>query len=902
MSILQINNFVKSWKDHGYEKGEKDSFWIDFLEKIFNISNWREYIKFELPIAGGFIDAYFKDTRVIIEQKSSSVKLDDSVFEQAKNYDNALNISRKARWIVTCNFKEFLIYDMDKNKPSAEPLKILLEELPDKFHGFDFLIKSRRTLEQDKKLNFDTAIAVGKLYDAMLGSAKTQTTDTDKLEIFENLNKLCVRLVFCLYAESAGVFSEYKMFRNYLNNENNTRRALLDLFEVLNTPLDKRSPYLDDDLKNFPYVDGGLFDDEKNFDFPNFSSNAKDILKNLSSYKWQEINPTIFGAVFESTLNQDNLKRNIRREEGIHYTTPSNIQKVIKPLFLDELYEKFNNANSREDLFKLQNEIANIKILDPACGSGNFLTETYILLRELENKIFEVLIENGVKFTENPIKVSIENFYGIEINAFAVAVAKTALWISEIQMRQTTAQIINLPLKHFPLAKIPNIICANALTFDWQTLILPKDLNFIVGNPPFIGRKFRTPAQTAEIKMFFDYKDIDYIVCWFKKAADFVQSSNVRCAFVTTNSICQGEQVAPLWKNLNVHIDFAYKNFKWYSESQNMASVHVVIIGFSQVVGLTKKIFEVSFETDDGNKVEKISYTVAQNINAYLLDAPNVFIEHRTMPVCNVPPMKNGNVVADDGNLIIDAADYEKFIKLEPAAKKYIKNLIGAEEFINGKKRYCLWLVDCPPDELRKMKLVFERVKAVKEYRLHSSYKNLADKPALFRDLNNPKEFLILPVVSSEKRYYMPIGYSNSADNIVTNAVQIIPNAEIYHFGVLTSNVHMAWMRAICGRLEISYRYSKQIVYNNFVWCSPTEKQRAKIESTAQKILDVRAGYPNATLADLYNEISMPPDLRRAHKENDAAVMAAYGFSKNLTEAEIVGELFKKYLQLTGKN
>ena len=901
--IIKIKNFVKYWSGHGYEKGEAQPFWLAFIRDIFGINQPERVINFEtqVKIDGNtkFLDGYLFDSKVLIEQKSSNVKLDDSVFNQAKRYNDALNYTCKARWIITCNFSEFKIYNMET---LDAPTKILLEDLPENFHVFDFFIKNRRVLEQDKKLNFDTAIAVGKLYDAMLSSARIKKSD-NKPEIFNNLNKLCVRLVFCLYAESAGVF-DYKMFRDYLQNENNTRRALLELFKVLNTSLEKRSPYLDDDLKKFPYVDGGLFDDDENFDFPNFSTNAKDILKDLIGYKWLEINPTIFGAVFESTLNQENLQRNIRREEGIHYTAPANIQKVINPLFLDELYKKFRATTSCDDLFNLQNEIAALKFLDPACGSGNFLTETYLLLRELENSILEVLVNNGVKFTENPVKVSIENFYGIEINDFAVAVAKTALWISEIQMRQKTAEIINLPLKHFPLSKIPNIICANALTFDWNNLIAPANLNFIIGNPPFIGTKGQTAAQKADVlAVCEDYKPLDYVCCWYKKSSDFIQGTKIRCAFVSTNSITQGEQVAPFWKNLKVHIDFAYKTFKWSNESENMAQVHIVIIGFSQVDSLQKKIFEVSVEKDeDGRKVEKISCTPAQNINGYLLDAPNIHIEARKTPLCNVPEMFYGSMSNDGGNLIIKAEDYEDFIKKEPLAVKYIRQYMGADDFINGKKRYCLWLVDCPPDELRRMKLVYGRVKAVKEVRLKSTSsatRRAAEKPMLFYQNSQPStDYILIPRTSSENRKYIPIGFM-SKDIIANTDAQMIPNATLYEFGVLTSSVHMAWVKTVCGRLKSDYRYSASIVYNNFVWCEPTEKQRAKIENTAQKILTVRAGYPNATLADLYDETAMPADLRRAHKENDAAVMAAYEFDLKMTEPEIVSELLKKYFRLT---
>ena len=745
----------------------------------------------------------------------------------------------------------------------------------------------------------------------------------DKHAALQNLNKLCVRLVFCFYAESAGIFPRRKMFTEYLRNFNNKdsfRRALKEIFEVLSTPVDKRSEFISDEIKQFPYIDGGLFDEEK-FDFPEFQIDARDIFFNeLAKLKWQDIDPTIFGAVFEATLQTFNDDTNIRREEGIHYTAPENIQKITDPLFFDALYKKFQNVKTRADLISLQNEISQIKILDPACGSGNFLTESYILLRELENSIIEVLAADGAQIPENPIKISIENFYGIEINDFAVAVAKTALWISEIQMRQKLIDALNLNLSHFPLKKIPHIICQNALTFDWQKLIAPADLNFIIGNPPFIATKGQNAAQKSDVlAVCKDFKPLDYVCCWFKKASDFIQASKIRCAFVATNSITQGEQVAPLWKNLNVHIDFAYRTFKWYSESPNMAQVHVVIIAFSQVPNLQKKIFEVQFlgkekvdkakvDDKDKNKTflikEEIIALPARNINGYLFDAPNAYVEKRNDPVCDVPTMIKGSIIIDGGNLIIGADEYENFIKREPAAEKYIRQYMGSDDFINSKIRYCLWLADCPPNELLKMKLVMERVKAVKEFRLKSKRPGTlkaAETPSLFAENRQPdSDYIAIPVTSSENRRYIPIGFIDK--KIIANGdILTIPRAGLYEFGILTSSVHNAWARAVCGRLEMRYRYSATIVYNNFVWCAPNEKQRLKIESTAQKILDARAQYPAASLADLYNELTMPKDLRAAHKENDAAVMAAYGFRAGMTEPEIVSALMEKYLQLTGK-
>ncbi len=905
---LAIQNFVRYWKkQQGSEDSEAKPFWLAFIRDIFDIHYPEKFINFEVHVKfdGGTkkIDGYLFHSNVLIEHKSANVKLDEKVFAQAKRYNDALNDSRKADWIITSNFKEFKIYNMETQAP---PVSILLDELPDRYSEFEFLIKrTRQNEDYEKKLNFEAGAAIKTLYENLKAPYELDKNPA----LFHNLNKLCVRLVFCFYAEAAGIFPERKMFTDYMKKNDGDadtfRRALEEIFEFLNTPVDRRRPFIKKSkLRKLPYIDGGLFD-EARYDIPEFQTKARDVFfENLANLTWQDIDPTIFGAVFESILKLLNEESNTDETDGVHYTAPANIHKVINPLFYNDLYKKFENADSIDDYLKLQDEIANIKILDPACGSGNFLTESYILLRELENEIIQKLFKRGYKLPDNPIKISIENFFGIEINEFAVAVAKTALWISEIKMRQKLMDALKINLQHFPLKKIPHIICANALTFDWSELVKPADLNFIAGNPPFVGTKGQTLAQKADILALCPaLKPLDYVTAWFKKASDFIAGTNIRCAFVATNSITQGEQVAPLWKNLNVHIDFAYKTFKWYSESTDMAQVHVVIIGFSQVDGLQKNIYTVAFEENaEGKKVEKIESTPAKNINGYLIDAPNIYIEKRAEPLCNVPPMTKGSYGTDKGHLTIKAEDYENFIKKEPAAKKYIRETIGGDEFINNKKRYCLWLVDCPPDELRKMKLVAERVQAVKEFRLKSTKaqtKKDAETPALFQEIRQPEtDYIVIPFTSSEKRKYLPIGFIDK--NIIANAgVQTISNAGLYEFGVLNSVVHNAWLRAVCGRLEMRYRYSASIVYNNFVWCEPTAEQRAKIEMTAQKILDVRAGYPEKSLAELYSEITMPADLRAAHLENDAAVMAAYGFSAAMTEAQIVSALMEKYLQLT---
>ena len=551
-----------------------------------------------------------------------------------------------------------------------------------------------------------------------------------------------------------------------------------------------------------------------------------------------------------------------------------------------------NSKNFKSEvkkLLELQQKISTLTFLDPACGSGNFLTETYLSLRRLENEILKRIIGTQITLGEisNPIKVSIGQFYGIEINDFAVTVAKTALWIAESQMMIETEAIVHKNFEFLPLKSYTNITENNALTTNWQTIITKVD--YIFGNPPFVWNQ--TEKQKSDIlSLCKDLKSLDYVTGWYYKAAEFIQNTSTKVAFVSTNSITQGEQVAPLWKNLKgIHIDFAYRTFKWESESNKKAQVHVVIIGFSSLQNDKSKII---FNGDEQQ--------IATNINGYLIDAPNVFIERRSDPICDVPKMITGNRPADGGNLIIEAEDYDEFVKKEPNAKKYIKNLIGAKEFINNLPRYCLWLVGANPSELKKMPLVMKRVEACKRDRLKGAAdrKKLSETPTLFRETINPKHFIVVPCTSSELRKYIPIGFLDE-NYIPTNSVLVIPDTNLYHFGILKSSVHMAWTRTVCGRLKSDYRYSKDIVYNNFVWCAPTEKQRQEIEQTAKKILDARKLYPESSLADLYNDTIMPAELRKAHQANDKAVMKAYGFDLKMTESEIVAELMKMYERLT---
>ena len=891
--------FAERWKGRGYEKGDSQVFWTELLTEVFGVENPSTIIRYEEQVKvdnTNFIDGHIPSTKVLIEQKSidkdlrKGIKQSDgsllNPFQQAKRYAAELPYSERPRWIVTCNFAEFLVYDMEQ--PNGEPQQIRLENLGKEYYRLQFLVDAKSEhLSKEMEVSIEAGKIVGRIYEALL----TQYDDSSS-EALRWLNILCVRIVFCLYAEDAGIFSR-DQFHDFLviYEAKDLRRALRDLFEVLNTPKEKRSKYLQEELAAFPYTNGGLFEEE--IEIPQFTEELKQtLLQNASlDFDWSDISPTIFGAVFESTLNPET-----RRSGGMHYTSIENIHKVIDPLFLNdlrhELDEILEEKVEKQRIHKLdsyQDKLASLTFLDPACGSGNFLTETYLSLRRLENEAIRERYHGQMMMGAfvNPIKVSINQFYGIEINDFAVTVATTALWISEAQMLTETEHIIHQDIDFLPLRSYTNIHEGNALRIDWETVV-PKDhLNYIIGNPPFCGRRYRTPEQIEDVAHFFDYKDIDYVACWYKKAANLIQGTNARCAFVSTNSITQGEQVPALWQNLRVQIDFAYRTFRWDSEASLKAHVHCVIIGFSaEGVNNNPTIF-------DNERIIKVN-----NINGYLLDAPNVYITLRSKPIADIPLMRNGNVPLDGDALKVEAEDVKDFVD----CKHLLKRLIGGWELLHNEPRYVLWLVGISPMEIKKYTSVYHRVQRCRENRLGMKDKGtqrLADTPTTFRDTFNPDNYIALPMVSSERRRYIPMAYFHG-DTIPTNQVQIIPDATLYHFGILESNVHMAWMRAVCGRLKSDYRYSKDVVYNNFPWPTPTDEQKARIEQTAQAILDARAKYPDSSLADLYDELTMPVELRKAHQDNDRAVMAAYGFPiKTMTESQCVAELFKLYQLLT---
>lgn len=973
------SDFARFWADKGNEKQECQRFWIDLLQNVLGVGNPAKYIEFEKPVKlthTSFIDAYIAGTKVLIEQKGSDIDLHKayrqsdgavlSPYQQAKRYVGEMKASEKPRWIVVCNFTEFLIYDLEV--PNGEPQQIFLKDLPNEYYRLQFLVDQKNeNIRREEELSFAAGKLVDKLYEALLPQYKGQDEKS-----LRSLNILCVRIVFCLYAEDAGLFDTRTAFEDYIKGFNlpNVRMGLMNLFKALDTPLEGRDTY-DESLKPFPYVNGGLFKDE-NIEIPGFTQEIVDVIVNdCAPFNWSEISPTIFGAVFESTLNPET-----RRRGGMHYTSIQNIHKVIDPLFMDDLKAEFDaicqiktTKQKMEKLLAFQEKLGSLTFLDPACGSGNFLTETYLSLRRLENEVIKLRYggQNLMGVFEDPVKVHISQFYGIEINDFAVTVAKTALWIAESQMIAETEAIISQNIDFLPLKTRANIVEGNALRLDWATLaekegtgflfadklnvykidehhgkievhspaaetadgplegkhfkelnVITKEVeekklpetnaapvvyDYIIGNPPFSGARImlKESEQKKDIADTFSgvkaAGNLDYVCCWYKKAADYMRGKKTRAALVSTNSICQGEHVAVLWKlifGMGIQIDFAYRTFRWYSESSDMAHVHCVIVGFSgRESGQRQK-----FIFDESGNRRNVS-----NINGYLMDLPDVFIESRKQPLCiQSKTMIFGNTPIDNGNLIIEAEELEHFLKKEPNAKRWIYELTGSREFINGLKRYCLWLENASPSELRKMPEIMQRIDAVKTFRQNSNReatRKLADTPWLFGEIRQSKtDYLLIPLTSSEKRRYIPIGFV-SKNIIATNLVQMLPDATLYDFGILTSNISNAWMRAVGGKLKSDYRYTITNVYNNFPWCNPTEEQKHKIEETAQAILDARASHANDSLADLYDEKVMPADLRAAHRENDKAVMAAYGFGMKMTESECVAELFKLYEKLT---
>lgn len=958
--------FAERWKGRGYERGESQPFWIDLLSNVYGIETPSDgFITFEdhrMVDASNFIDGRIPSTKVLIEQKSLGKDLRKGIlqsdgsllnpFQQARRYVVSLPVSEHPRWIVTCNFAEFLVYDMEK--PNGEPEQILLENLGKEYYRLQFLvdIKSEH-LSKEMEVSIKAGEIVGKIYEALL-----KQYDDNSPEALRWLNILCVRLVFCLYAEDAGIFSR-DQFHDYLvrYEADDLRNALIRLFEVLNTPMEKRSKYLKDDLKAFPYTNGGLFEEE--IEIPQFTEELKQtLLKNASlDFDWSEISPTIFGAVFESTLNPET-----RRSGGMHYTSIENIHKVIDPLFLNDLRSELDTIleekvekQRKKKLDAYQDKLASLTFLDPACGSGNFLTETYLSLRRLENEAIRERYHGQTMMGAfvNPIKVSIQQFYGIEINDFAVTVATTALWISEAQMLAETERIIHQDIDFLPLKPYHNIREGNALRMDWDIIEIPSDVptihannihliiepepqmasepvvkydeinvvthrfdgeakpdkqrykvsyDYIIGNPPFVGQAMRSKEQTEDLKEVFapskDYGKLDYVTGWFKKAAELIKGTKTEAAFVSSNSICQGEMVNLFWQQLltkGLLINFAHTSFKWTSEAKQTAGVSCVIVGFSYKERQQKMLFT-------GDK-----YEIVDHINGFLKAAPDVYIKNRSTSINEgLAKVVQGSPPADDGRLLFSKDEREVLVNKYPELADVLLPFVGSREFINdiGFTRYCLWLVGKRPADYAHIPELTERFRYVSEYRLNSPVDRIqktSNKPYLFTQNRQPEtDYLLIPRVSSENRRYIPVGFMPPTV-IASDAAVLVNNATLYDFGLISSNVHNAWMRVVAGRLESRYRYAPSVYYN-FPMPKPTEEQRKKIEQTAQGIINARSLYADKCLADMYGDkMYLYPELLTAHQQNDRAVMEAYGFpvKSTFTESQCVAELFKLYKEKT---
>ena len=913
--------FASYWKGKGYEKGESQAFWLSLLRDVYCVEHPEQFITFEEQVHldhTSFIDGTIPSTKVLIEQKGlgkdlkKPIKQSDGTlltpFQQAKRYITELPLSQHPRWVVTCNFEKFFVYDMER--PGGEPEEILMENLPTEYYRLSFLVNNENVhLKREMEVSIAAGEMVGLLYDAF----HKQYADPDSEHALKSLNILCVRLVFCLYAEDAGIFGHHGMFHDYLAeyDTRHMRKALIELFQVLDTAPEDRDPYLKDDnpdLAAFPYVNGGLFANE-DIEIPPFTDEIRSLLLNKASsdFNWSEISPTIFGAVFESTLNPET-----RRSGGMHYTSIENIHKVIDPLFLDDLKKEFEEIceiaveKTRERKLKeFQKKLASLTFLDPACGSGNFLTETYLSLRHLENEVLRILSHGQISFGDadwNPIQVSIGQFYGIEINDFAVTVAKTALWIAESQMMKETEEIVLMHLDFLPLKSYTNIIEGNALQINWEDVAPKCNLSYVMGNPPFVGKKEQTPEQKKDLlnlygKGISGVGNMDYVTGWYIKAAEYMQGTKIHTAFVSTNSITQGEQPSVLWTKLQqygTNIIFAYRTFIWASEATMKAHVHCVIIGFCN----ERFVEEKHIFTDT-------RYVLAENINPYLVDAPTVLIRSRSKPLADVPEMCYGSMPIDNNNLILDEESVQQLLKENPENEQFIREYVGGEELLKGKKRWCIWLDGVDPTLYMKSKFIMGRIEANRQYRLYGSTRpqtnKAAETPQLFGEIRQPQNgALVIPKVSSEDRRYIPISYVKPGV-IINGSALMIPNASLYHFGILSSNVHNSWMRVVAGRMKSDYQYSAGMVYNTFPWPNASQQQIEAIKKAAKAILDAREQHTNINLANMYKEKNfiLFGDLKTAHDNLNRAVMKAYGFSvKEMTESMCVAELMKMHQKL----
>ena len=890
------------------------------------MGNQTTALHFESRTSGaGWIDVVVPDAKTFIEQKSLGIDMDKpeprqgtmvTPYQQAKRYADQQRNSKRPDYIVICNFGEFRIHHLDDDFPETEYESFKLEELPEQLHLLDFLVNPQaQRARREQKASLQAGELIGKLYKLL----RKQYVDPDSAASQHALNVLCVRLVFCLFAEDAGIFPKNAVL-NYLApfNASALRLALKRLFIQLDTPLDQRDPYDEQALAVMPYVNGGLFTGT-DVEIPNFTDEIRELLiTELSAdTDWSHISPTIFGGVFESTLNPET-----RHQGGMHYTSPENIHKVIDPLFLDALTDELTDiinepgvgaVKRRNNLKRYHDKLASLTFFDPACGSGNFLTETYISLRRLENKVLSELANDQTALDfggeSSQIKVHISQFYGIEINDFAVSVAQTALWIAKLQADAETEILTSANIDNLPLRDSANIMLGNALQLDWADILEPDQCSFVIGNPPFLGARNQSKEQKAELQATFksigatkNLGNIDYVGGWYAKAAKYLGDYDIRAAFVSTNSICQGEQVANVWSRLwdmGIRIDFAHDTFKWTNGAADQAAVYCVIVGFSKLGG-PKTLFHYPTVTGE----PEISHP--KQLNAYLKDAPEVFVWSRSKPLSDVPSMGIGNKPIDGGNYLFTQEEKDQFLRAEPKSDPFFHRWYGSREFIQGIERWVLWVGEASTAELNRLPLVKERIKAVRDYREQSSSagtRKLAARPKRFHVENIPTTTtILLPQTSSERRKYIPVGFLQPGE-FASNAVRLIADGSLYVFAFIHSRVHNAWMRTTSGRLKSDYQYSSKDTYNNLIWPDVTPEQEAEIAQLGQAVLDARAQYPDSTIAQMYDPDNdwMYPELTKAHAALDAAVERAYGLEPGCEEKTIVEHLFKLYSQAVEK-
>ncbi len=893
--------FSHEWKDETRERAEAQTFWNDFFG-IFGMKR-RRIAVYEKEVElfnehKGLIDLFWKGT-LLVEHKSQGSSL-DKAYDQAIGYSHGLKDEELPKYVIVSDFQSIRIYNLDEETPNWHEFK--LEHLVDNIHLFDFIRGvPKRAYKDEDPVNIKAAELMGRLHDAL----KDNGYSGHRLEVF------LVRIMFCLFADDTGIFEKdhFSFYtRTYTSVDGRDVGTTLNyIFQTLNTPEDQREKNLDEDMNAFPYINGNLF--EEMLPIPSFNSKTREFLLRCCYFDWSKVSPAIFGTMFQSVI--DPVKR---RNLGAHYTSEKNILKAIKPLILDEIWDEFErHKRNKRHLREMLGKIADMKFFDPACGCGSFLAITYRELRKLSLEVHKQIrrLEGQLEQQVLDIEVfnrdiNVDSMYGIELEEFPVQIAKVALWLVDHQMNRQISDEFGSYFTRLPLEATPNIIQGNALEIDWEELVSRDDISFILGNPPYGGYHLLSGTQKEEMQQIFSgkiksYGKLDYVSAWFLKAQKYIKSTDIQVAFVSTNSITQGEQVGILWDHLlneGVVINFAHRTFDWSNQSRSDAAVYVVIIGFSYINRDKKIIYD--YPDPFGEPVE----IFAHNINQYLIDSDNITIKSRRQAICDVPKISYGCKPVDGGNLILSDLEREEYLRNEPKGENYIRPLASAKEFLHNKQRWCFWLLDANPAELRSLPILRSKIEDVKSFRLASKKaqtKELADQPMLFGEIRQPTKgrYILIPLHTSEYRKYVPMGFLPYTF-IVHNSCSIVENATTYHFGVLNSAMHMAWMSHVCGRLESRYRYSNDIVYNNYPWPNnPTPIQIQTVKECVKGVLDARNNHSQASLADLYDPLRMPRDLFTAHKKLDVAVDRCYRsrgkFNSNLERIEFLFDLYDKY-------